>query len=80
LIPRISAHFRAEKKENKKHRAQHQAASRLNLDCAGTTALWNWQTCLPVGKRRHVAALQIRHYRTASRLDLRHRYITLTFL
>src|SRR6185437_15976745 len=30
------------------------------LDCAGMTALWNWQTCLPVGKRRHVAALQIR--------------------
>jgi len=29
-----------------------------NLECAGTTALWNWQTCLPVGKRRHVAALQ----------------------
>jgi hypothetical protein len=23
------------------------------------TALWNWQTCLPVRKRRHVAALQI---------------------
>ena len=23
------------------------------------TALWNWQTCLPAGKRRHVAALQI---------------------
>ena len=27
--------------------------------CAGMTALWNWQTCLPVGKRRRVAALQI---------------------
>src|SRR5690348_3365008 len=32
----------------------------LFLECAGMTVLWNWQTCLPVGKRRHVAALQIR--------------------
>ncbi|MFM2295274.1 MAG: Outer rane lipoproteinsorting protein [Verrucomicrobiota bacterium] len=23
------------------------------------TALWNWETCLPVTKRRHVAALQV---------------------
>jgi hypothetical protein len=29
------------------------------LECADVTALWNWQTCLPVGKQRHVAALQI---------------------
>jgi hypothetical protein len=29
------------------------------LECASMTALWNWQTCLPVGKQRHVAALQI---------------------
>jgi len=26
------------------------------------TALWNWETCLPVGKRRHVAALQGRNF------------------
>ena len=31
-----------------------------DLECAGMTALWNWQTCLPVRKRRHVAALQKR--------------------
>jgi hypothetical protein len=29
------------------------------LKCAGMTALWNWQTCLPVPKRRPVAALHI---------------------
>jgi hypothetical protein len=27
-------------------------------ECAGLTALWNWETCLPVEKRRRVAALQ----------------------
>ena len=26
-------------------------------ESAGRTALWNWETCLPVPKRRHVAAL-----------------------
>jgi hypothetical protein len=29
-------------------------------ECADTSALWNWETCLPVGKRRLVAALQSR--------------------
>ena len=28
------------------------------LECADMSALWNWETCLPVGKRRPVAALQ----------------------
>ncbi len=32
----------------------------LDLECADTSALWNWATCRPVGKRRHVAALQIK--------------------
>ena len=27
--------------------------------CAGMTALWDRETCLPVPKRRHVAALHI---------------------
>ena len=31
----------------------------LPLECAGMTALWNGETCLAVGKRRHVTALQI---------------------
>jgi hypothetical protein len=31
---------------------------RIRLECAGTTALWNWQTCLPVVKRRRAAAVQ----------------------
>jgi hypothetical protein len=31
----------------------------LNLECADKSALWNWATCRPVGKRRRVAALQI---------------------
>jgi hypothetical protein len=30
-----------------------------DLDCAGMTALWDWETCLPVGKRRRVAAVQM---------------------
>jgi hypothetical protein len=29
------------------------------VECADLSALWNWETCLPVGKRRRVAALQI---------------------
>ena len=33
-------------------------AATSRLECADTSALWNWETCLPVGKRRHVAALQ----------------------
>jgi hypothetical protein len=33
--------------------------SRFPMECADMSALWNWQTCLPVGKRRHVAALQM---------------------
>jgi hypothetical protein len=34
---------------------------RHNLECADKSALWNWATCRPVGKRRPVAALQIKH-------------------
>src|SRR6185437_2487675 len=30
----------------------------FNVEMRSRDALWNWQTCLPVGKRRHVAALQ----------------------
>jgi hypothetical protein len=32
----------------------------LNLECADVSALWNDATCRVVGKRRHVAALQIK--------------------
>src|SRR5580700_2884427 len=31
----------------------------LDLECADMSALWGWETCLPAGKRRRVAALQI---------------------
>ena len=30
----------------------------IYLECADKSALWNWETCLPVGKRRRVAAVQ----------------------
>jgi len=29
------------------------------MECADRSALWNWETCLPGGKRQRVAALQI---------------------
>ena len=32
--------------------------SRRHLECADMSAPCNWETCLPVGKRRRVAALQ----------------------
>jgi len=32
----------------------------LNLECVDKSALFNWATCRPVEKRRHVAALQIK--------------------
>ena len=42
--------------------ANHRAVAGqwLNLEGADMSALWSWETCLPVGKRRRVAALQIR--------------------
>src|SRR5262245_43572809 len=32
------------------------------LDCGDRSPLWNWQTCLPTGKRGHVRALHTNRF------------------
>ncbi|MCX6894127.1 MAG: hypothetical protein NTZ16_01175, partial [Verrucomicrobia bacterium] len=40
------------------------------LECAGMTALWNWATCRPVGKRRRVAALYTQTPRNSALINI----------
>jgi hypothetical protein len=40
--------------------ARDLSAVRLNLRCGDLSPLSDWQTCLPVPKRSHACALQIR--------------------